>query len=163
MSAPKNMLQPMLPGPTPLGVAGKGPTSNPRWLSGGGGLLSTMSDYLTFMRMLINDGEWQGVRILQPETIAMMRANALPAGVAVNFPQWDMPDTVFGLGFAVKERAAEGESAAAVGEYHWGGLAGTHSWMSPAGTSGLCMTQVLPSFWHPYSHDFKRLAYRITQ
>jgi len=157
------MLQPMLPGPTPLGVAGKGPTSNPRWLSGVGGLLSTMSDYLTFMRMLINDGEWQGVRILQPETIAMMRANALPAGVAVNFPQWDMPDTVFGLGFAVKERAAEGESAAAVGEYHWGGLAGTHSWMSPAGTSGLCMTQVLPSFWHPYSHDFKRLAYRITQ
>lgn len=163
MSAPKDMLDPMLPGLTPLGVAGKGPTSNPRMLSGGGGLLSTVSDYLTFIRMLINGGEWQGVRILQPETVAMMRTNQLPDNVAVNFPQWDMPDTVFGLGFALKERAWEGEPAAAVGEYHWGGLAGTHTWMSPAGTSGLCMTQVLPSFWHPFSHDFKRLAYKIAE
>jgi CubicO group peptidase (beta-lactamase class C family) len=163
MSAPKDMLDPMLPGLTALGVAGEGPTSNPRWLSGGGGLLSTVSDYLTFMRMLINGGEWQGVRILQPETVAMMRTNQLQDKVEVNFPQWDMSDTVFGLGFAVKERAGKGETTAAAGEYHWGGLAGTHSWMSPAGTSGLCMTQVLPSFWHPFSQDFKRLAYQITE
>lgn len=163
MSAPKDMLQPMLPGFTPLGVAGEGPTSNPRFLSGGGGLLSTVSDYLTFMRMLINGGEWQGVRILQPETVAMMRTNQLPADVAVKFPQWDMPGTVFGLGVALKESPVEDEPAAAADEYHWGGLAGTHSWMSPAGTSGLCMTQLLPSFWHPFSHDFKRIAYKVTQ
>jgi CubicO group peptidase (beta-lactamase class C family) len=163
MSAPKDMLNPMMPGLTALGVAGEGPTSNPRWLSGGSGLLSTVSDYLTFMRMLINGGEWQGVRILQPETVAMMRTNQLQDKVEVNFPQWDMSDTVFGLGFAVKERTGKGETTAAAGEYHWGGLAGTHSWMSPAGTSGLCMTQVLPSFWHPFSQDFKRLAYQITE
>ena len=68
----------------------------------------------------------------------------------------------FGLGLAVKNAPAEGEPASAAGEYHWGGMAGTHSWMAPAaGISGLCMTQRMPGYWHPFSHDFKRLAYEL--
>lgn len=160
--APRDLLDSMAGGLTQLGAPGKGPTRGPLWLSGGGGLLSTASDYLTFMRMLINNGEWQGVRILNPETLQMMRTNQLGEGIKVNFPQWDMPGTVFGLGFALKYELADGDPVGSLGEYHWGGLAGTHSWMSSKGTSGLCMTQLMPGFWHPFSHDFKRHAYEIT-
>ena len=89
-----------------------------------------------------------------------MRTNQLAEGVHVNFPMWAMPGTVFGLGFAVKEEPNEREPETAKDEYHWGGMAGTHSWMAPrANLTGMCMTQLMPGFWHPFSHDFKRLAY----
>ena len=68
-------------------------------LSGGGGLVSTVQDYLAFIRMIVNGGTWQGAQILNPETLSLMRTNQLPPGVSVNFPMWDMPGTVFGLGF----------------------------------------------------------------
>jgi CubicO group peptidase (beta-lactamase class C family) len=163
MYAPNDLLDPMAGGLSPLGKPGRGPTRPPRWLSGGGGLLSTAHDYLSFMRMVINGGEWQGVRILQQETLDLMRTNQLGEGIKVNFPVWDMPGTVFGLGFALKMEITEDEPAQSLGEYHWGGLAGTHSWMSPAGISGLCMTQLMPAFWHPFSHEFKRCAYEAVE
>jgi len=132
----------------------------PGFFSGGGGLVSTVTDYLEFLRLLINDGEWRGVRLLGADTLAEMRRNQLPEGVGVNFPMWTMPDTVFGLGFALKTAPAEGEPPQAVGEYHWGGMAGTHSWVAPQlGLAGFCLTQRMPGFWMPFSHDFKRLAY----
>lgn len=134
----------------------------PRLLSGGGGLVSTISDYLTFIRMILNGGTWDDQVIVKPETLDLMRTNQLADGVRVSFPMWDMPGTVFGLGFALKESVAEGESPAMRGEYHWGGMAGTHSWMSPAaGIAGMCLTQRMPAFWHPFSHDFKQAVYRV--
>lgn len=163
MYLPKDMFNPMEGGLTAMGEDAQGPSERPELLSGGGGLFSTVADYLSFMRMLINGGEWQGVRVLKEQTLELMRENQLSEGVAANFPQWDMPGTVFGLGFALKSDISASEPEAARGEYHWGGLAGTHSWMSPAGTSGLCMTQLMPGFWHPFSHDFKRFAYQLTK
>ena len=41
----------------------------------GGGLVSTVSDYLTFIRMIVASGEWAGVRCLQPATLQLMRTN----------------------------------------------------------------------------------------
>ena len=132
----------------------------PSFLSGGGGLVSTMEDYATFFRMILADGSWKGSRILQPETLRMMRTNQLAEGVGVRFPMWDMPHTAFGLGFALRTEPSPGETPAVVGEYHWGGMAGTHCWAAPAaGVAGLCFTQRMPGFWHPFSHDFKRLVY----
>ncbi len=134
----------------------------PTFLSGGGGLMSTLVDYLAFSRMIINDGMHNGQTIIKPETLALMRTNQCADGVGVNFPMWSMPGTTFGLGFALKGKPAEGEPGSAAGEFHWGGMAGTHFWWSPnANISGICMTQRMPGFWHPFSHDFKRLAYQI--
>jgi CubicO group peptidase (beta-lactamase class C family) len=131
-------------------------------LSGGGGLVSTVQDYLAFIRMIVNGGSWQGAEILKPETISLMRTNQLAPGVGVSFPMWDMPGTVFGLGFALKETLNEGDPALMQDEYHWGGMAGTHTWMAPrADITGMCMTQRMPGFWHPFSHEFKSLAYQI--
>jgi CubicO group peptidase (beta-lactamase class C family) len=49
-----------------------------------------------------------------------------------------------------------------LGEYHWGGMAGTHSWMAPeANLTGFCLTQRMPGFWHPFSHEFKAMTYAI--
>lgn len=128
--------------------------------SGGGGLMSTILDYTTFIQMLINGGEWNGTRVLQPETVALMQTNQLPEGVEVELPVWGMANTLFGLGVAIKTAPLDGEPDSAIGEYHWGGMAGTHSWVSPkAGLAALIFTQRLPGFWHPFSHEFKRLVY----
>ena len=161
MYLPADPLDPMVPGLTPMALE---PESDgpPPFLSGGGGLFATVTDYVAFMRMLVNDGEWDGRRYLQPATLAAMRTNQLADGVEVRFPTWGMPDTTFGLGFALKNGPARGEPEVAVGEYHWGGMAGTHFWLSPRpGIVGISMTQRMPGFWHPFSHDHKRLIYEI--
>jgi len=163
MYAPTDLLDPMKPGLVKVDDPHEGSYTRERnLLSGGGGLVSTVQDYLAFIRMIVSGGTWQGARILAPETLTLMRTNQLPEGVGVSFPMWDMPGTVFGLGFALKERLAEGEPAGMRNEYHWGGMAGTHTWMAPeAGITGICMTQRMPGFWHPFSHEFKALAYSI--
>lgn len=103
-----------------------------------------------------------GRRYLSPSAVELMHTNLLPPGVQVRLPVWKMPDTVFGAGFAIKNAPAEGEPASAIGEYHWGGMAGTHSWIAPrANLAGLIFTQRAYGFWHPFSHEFKRLAYGI--
>jgi CubicO group peptidase (beta-lactamase class C family) len=161
MYVPNDLLDPMASGITLISPVGApNYLTAPKWLSGGGGLLSSVSDYVRFLQMIINEGQHNGVKLLEPATVAQMRQNQLAPGIDVNFPMWDLPATKFGLGFAVKEAPEEGEPQVAIGEHHWGGLAGTHSWISPdAGITGFCGTQVMPAFWHPFSHDFKRMAY----
>src|SRR6266403_4464820 len=78
-----------------------------KWFSGGGGLLSTASDYARFCQMLLNGGELNGVRLLAPKTIAVMTSDQLPPGVARAGGYEDMAPTPdmghsFGLGFAVR-------------------------------------------------------------
>lgn len=163
MYAPEDVLQPMQGGLVKADDNREGIYNQPRaMLSGGGGLVSTVSDYLTFIRMIVAGGEWAGVRCLQPATLQLMRTNQLADGVGVNFPMWRMPGTVFGLGFALREELGPDDPPGAQGEYHWGGMAGTHSWMAPAADlTGMCMTQRMPGFWHPFSQDFKKFAYEI--
>ncbi|MDP6375801.1 MAG: serine hydrolase domain-containing protein [Pseudomonadales bacterium] len=164
MYAPTDLLDPMKPGLVKADDAHEGQYNSPRaMLSGGGGLVSTVSDYLSFLRMIVSGGSWNGVRLLEPETLDVMRTNQLAGGIGVSFPMWDMPGTVFGLGFALKQQLSEGEPLASLGEYHWGGMAGTHSWMAPeTGITGFCLTQRMPGFWHPFSHEFKRMVYQFT-
>ncbi|MEM8924944.1 MAG: serine hydrolase domain-containing protein [Actinomycetota bacterium] len=161
MFLPADPTVPMTPGLSPMALEPEadGP---PAMLSGGGGLFSTVVDYVEFMRMLVNGGEWRGRRYLEPETLTLMRSNQLAPGVGVRFPMWSMRHTTFGLGFALKEGPDADEPNSAVGEYHWGGMAGTHFWLAPEpDIVGICMTQRMPGFWHPFSRDFKRLVYEI--
>jgi CubicO group peptidase (beta-lactamase class C family) len=161
MYAPKVMMQPMTGGLNKADDPATGGWSQPKaMLSGGGGLVSTVSDYLAFLKMIVNGGTWEGVQILKPETLQLMRTNQLEPGVGVRFPVWVMEGTVFGLGFALKESPGADESPSAKGEYHWGGMAGTHSWMAPIpNITGFCLTNRMPGFWHPFSNDFKRMVY----
>ncbi len=163
MYLPDDPLDPMSACPTPADTPSTSANRDlPSFLSGGGGLMSTLTDYLSFARMIAANGEWNGKRILKSDTLELMRTNQCAEGVTVNFPMWSMPGTGFGLGFAVKEQPAEGEPDTAVGEFHWGGMAGTHFWWAPkANIAGICMTQRMPGFWHPFSHEFKKQAYQI--
>ena len=94
--------------------------TDPGLLSGGGGLVSTIGDYLSFCRMLLNKGELNGKRLLKAETVEMMTCNQLPDNV-----HWGSDG--FGLGFSV--RTSEGKYGP--GEYGWGGAASTHFWIHP--------------------------------
>ncbi len=159
---PLDLRNPMAPGLKPCPDLLIGNVREPKsFHSGGGGLVTTIEDYTAFIQMIVNGGEWNGRRLLSPAAVELMHTNQLPAGIQVRLPTWSMPDTVFGLGFAIKTAPAEGEPAAASGEYHWGGMAGTHSWIAPrAGIAALLFTQRAYGFWHPFSHEHKRLVYR---
>jgi CubicO group peptidase (beta-lactamase class C family) len=74
--------------------------------SGGGGLISTASDYMIFCEMLRNGGSYDGVRILGPKTVQYMTINHLSDEVrnegADEFPASHLyPGQSFGLGFGV--------------------------------------------------------------
>lgn len=159
---PVDLMDPMKPGLNVAPDTTVGSYLEPKPLmSGGGGLVSTMSDYTTFIRMLIGGGEFNAARILKPETVVMMQSNQLPKGMGVQLPNWFMPNTVFGIGLAIKTEPLDGEPTEAIDEFHWGGLAGTHTWISPrAGVAALIFTQRLPGFWHEFSHEFKRQVYK---
>jgi CubicO group peptidase (beta-lactamase class C family) len=161
---PDDPMEPMKPGLNVQPDTILGSYLEPKPLnSGGGGLVSTLPDYTTFIRMLIGEGEVDGVRILKSETVQLMHTNQLPDGIGVQLPNWFMPDTVFGIGVAIKTQPLEGEPDQAIDEFHWGGLAGTHTWISPrAGVAALIFTQRLPGFWHEFSHEFKRQVYKAT-
>ncbi|MCH8618097.1 serine hydrolase domain-containing protein [Undibacterium sp. TS12] len=126
-------------------------------LSGGGGLVSSMQDMLALMRSLMPDGD----TLLRPDTIRLMMQNHLPSGTGIAFPGVGaVPGKGFGLGGAVTLQPSSIDPPAAAGEFEWGGIAGTHWWISPRHhIAGVLMTQRLMSFWHPFSFDFKRLAY----
>jgi CubicO group peptidase (beta-lactamase class C family) len=102
----------------------------PRTLpSGGGGLVSTASDYLTFSQMLLNGGTLGGVRILGPASVELMRGNhfsdALMAG------DWLGSGVGFGYDVAVITNPAQADSPCGKGTFFWGGAAGTWFWIDP--------------------------------
>jgi CubicO group peptidase (beta-lactamase class C family) len=130
-------------------------------LSGGGGLVSSMADMLSLMRSFLPDGK----RVLQESSINMMMQNQLPQGWGISFPTvGSVPGKGFGLGGAVTLQPSENDPANSEGEFEWGGMAGTHWWISPRhNMAGILMTQRLMGFWHPYSFEFKKLAYQAIQ
>ena len=94
----------------------------PSWLSGGGGLVSTASDYLRFCLMLMGGGEVDGARVLKSETVQLMTHNHLADDL---LPVMGFPGMGFGLGFAVPAGAEDGT-------YWWSGVANTYFWIDPA-------------------------------
>jgi len=115
-------------------------------LSGGGGLVSTADDYLRFAQMMLNRGELDGARILKPETVDLMTRNHLPEKLIPIKLALPIANTGFGLDFAVRMKAAEGEPAGSVGEYWWGGAASTQFFIAPR-ENLICvgMTQFMPA------------------
>ncbi len=127
-------------------------------LSGGGGLVSTLPDMIALVRSLLPGGP----TLLQPATIALMMTNQLPENVWIRFPRFgELVGKGHGLAGAVTLAPSAAEPAGAAGEFQWGGLAGTHWWISPRRKlAGLLMTQRQFAFWHPFSLEFKQLVYR---
>ena len=126
-------------------------------LSGGGGLVSTLPDMLALVTSLLPAGE----TLLKPATIADMMTNQLPAGRNIRFAMLgEMPGKGYGLAGSVTVAPSPLDPPASTGELQWGGVAGTHWFISPrTGISGVLMTQRHMAFWNPFFFEFKRLAY----
>ena len=69
--------------------------------SGGQGLWSTLDDYLAFARMFLGAGAVDGVRLLNPETLALMTANRLTASQRAKAKLLGMPVFAAGYGFGM--------------------------------------------------------------
>jgi CubicO group peptidase (beta-lactamase class C family) len=114
----------------------------PDWPSGGGGLVSTASDYIRFAMMLANEGALGDVRILQPETVAlMMQPHTTEAQLGDG---WEA--RTYGYGGYVALAPEDGEEASGLpGDFGWGGFFDTVFFVSPAtGVSAVALTQIQP-------------------
>jgi len=105
-------------------------TEPPRFESGGGGLLSTIGDYARFAAMLSSGGELDGVRILGPRMIQFMASDHLGSNVDRSHALL-APGHGFGLGFGVRLQYGLATTPGSVGDYFWGGWAGTTFRVSP--------------------------------
>jgi CubicO group peptidase (beta-lactamase class C family) len=126
---------------------------------GGAGLMSTAIDYARFVQMLVNGGQLEGVRILSPRTVDLMRADVLGDLPMVRVMGLPPPGYGFGLTFAVSRGPAETASAVSKGEYNWGGAAGTSFWIDPQEQMvGVWMMQTMLDLTR--GAVFKQLAYQ---
>lgn len=126
-------------------------------LSGGGGLVSSLPDMIALLRSLLPGGP----TLLKPATIASMMANQLPPGVNIRFPRLgEIAGKGHGLAGAVTLVPSSIDPPGSTDELQWGGIAGTHWWISPrTGLAGILMTQRQMAFWHPFSFEFKQRVY----
>jgi CubicO group peptidase (beta-lactamase class C family) len=101
--------------------------------SGGGGLVSTATDYLRFCQMLLNGGELDGVRIVSPATVKRMTTNALPSGIRfASDYMGPRGGATWGLGFGIRSDANRSWVPGSVGSFTWDGIWGTYFWVDPA-------------------------------
>jgi CubicO group peptidase (beta-lactamase class C family) len=106
-------------------------TAAPRFLAGGGGLVSTAPDYFRFCQALLNGGQLDGARILKPDTVKLMRTSVLRPGIGIDLYGPVQKGLGFGMDFAVHERPAESGLPHGQDSYWWGGAFGTWFWIDP--------------------------------
>jgi CubicO group peptidase (beta-lactamase class C family) len=103
------------------------PAEVPLGPSGGGGLFSTASDYARFCEMLLQRGQFNGVRLLAPRTVEMMRTNHVNPDPLKTMA----PGTGWGMDFQVVMDAAAAGDSVSNGTFSWFGIAGTWFWIDP--------------------------------
>jgi len=138
-------------------------TDSGRMLSGGGGLLSTIPDYLRFTQMLLNGGELDGRRVLARKTVALMMRNHIPGRLIPIFPGFPEPPgrNGFGYGGAVRVDSGSADMPGSAGTFRWSGYASTFFWIDPkADLIAMLFTQYIPEpeIW-AVDGQYQRLVY----
>jgi CubicO group peptidase (beta-lactamase class C family) len=133
--------------------------------SGGGGLVSTIGDYMRFCRMMLNKGELDGTRLLGRKTVELMMSNHLRGDMAAmgqpRFSESSYEGVGFGLGFSVMLDPARAQILGTPGECAWGGAASTAFWIDPAEELAVIMlTQLMPSSTYPIRRELRVLTYQ---
>lgn len=129
---------------------------------GSWGLVSTLDDYMRFARMLLDGGELDGVRLLQPATVRLMASDALPAGLTETSWLRSNQQVGFGIDFAVRiaPPKTSREPSGEVGEFFWGGMANTLFWVDPLNRiAAVLFTQYLPPGSSPLDKAFRDAVY----
>jgi CubicO group peptidase (beta-lactamase class C family) len=151
-------------GGNPLAVIDEktgGVFSDPKLYCGGQGLVSTARDYFKFAQMLLNKGEFDGVRFLGPRTVEYMTRNHLRPELLPWVMDVPWPGMGFGLGFSVVMDPAQAETMSSAGTIGWGGAASTNFWIDPAEEIiGILLLQLWPSYTYPTTNDFRTAVYQ---
>jgi CubicO group peptidase (beta-lactamase class C family) len=122
-----------VPGAQPAPLS-DGDVAKPQtFFSGGGGIVSTVPDFLRFCQMLLNGGQLDGARILKPETVRLMMTNSLPPDIHIaGHEAGPAFGTGWGLGFAIRTNPDFSLIPGAVGSFNWQGSWGTFFSVDPA-------------------------------
>ena len=137
----------------------------PSFPSGGGGLVSTTTDYAKFCDMLLLRGNANGVEIIGSRTLALMTKNHILNNADLrqtaigSFSETAYEGVGFGLGFATTlDEISSGTIGA--GDYYWGGAASTIFWVDPVeDLYAVFMTQLMPSATFNFRGQLKNIIY----
>lgn len=99
------------------------PLRKKSYFSGGGGLSSTIYDYAILLQMLLNNGDYNGKRILSRNSVRMMTMNQIG--------DIDFGKDKFGLGFAIVTEKSSADFPSQAGTFSWGGAFSTSYWADP--------------------------------
>lgn len=156
----EKLYDPIAPEPNDVRIIGDVtiPTKCP---SSGAGLVSTLSNYLSFCNCLINNGRYEGGRLLSRKTLDWMTSDHIPAQLKPLKIGPRILDHGFGLGFRVATSLGEARMLTSLGEYGWAGAAQTYFWIDPVEEFiGLFMTQHMPIEPYPVQERFRNIAYQ---
>jgi CubicO group peptidase (beta-lactamase class C family) len=123
------------------------------FFSGGGGLVSTVSDYLKFAQMLLNGGIYEGKRYLSESSVEIMTRDHLSEVLENPNDPWSefsfpLLDSTFGLGFRLKTIVDEATGNIITKQYSWNGAAGTEFWIDPVESLiNVTLIQKMDSDW----------------
>jgi CubicO group peptidase (beta-lactamase class C family) len=135
------------------------PLKKTSYFSGGGGMVSTVYDYAVFLQMLLNGGEYNGIRILAPSTVRMMTENQI-GDLHPNIGDHAEVNS-FGFGFFLVSDKGSRLSPSLEGTYGWGGVFGTNYWVDPKED---LIVIIYRQIWGPYvsntDQQFKTLVYQ---
>ena len=132
----------------------------PRFLSAGGGLVSTAADFARFCLMLSGKGALSGKRLMKAESVELMTRNHLPQHLIPldKKPQDRYGGLGFGLGVSVRVQQTDWVPASQIGEYGWIGGTSTEFWISPRDELvAIILAQHIP--FSPLSHTVKPMVY----
>ncbi|MGB6231477.1 MAG: serine hydrolase domain-containing protein [Litorimonas sp.] len=135
---------------------------------GGGGLVSTQRDYARFAQMILDGGVYEGTRVLEPETVALMLQDHLGEGFPSVLP-WLGGDTNVGFGYGGSvQKSATAEQQRELGQYAgqwgWGGAARTDMYVDPENDAfGIIMLQFFGGPDPQIHADFQAEALRQTR
>ena len=140
----------------------------PTFFSGGGGLVTTLPDYVRFVRMLVGGGQLDGSRVLSRKTLELMTVNHLAGGrtmaemaIAGSYGEVGFAGMGFGLTMAVGLGPALTGVVGSPGEFMWGGAASTTFWVDPVEDLAVVfMTQLMPSGTFNFRGQLKSLVYQ---
>jgi CubicO group peptidase (beta-lactamase class C family) len=124
-----------LPSDTILTLAETQRRAHPEWESGGGGLVSSVTDYARFAQMILGGGELDGKRYLSPAAFKAMTSDHIGPGSGVARDYYYFPGDGFGYGYGFAVRTDPGNAKppppGSIGELKWDSGSGTYFGVDP--------------------------------
>jgi CubicO group peptidase (beta-lactamase class C family) len=124
-----------LPGDAVLRLSVRERRAHPEWESGGGGLLSTITDYARFAQMLLGGGKLDGKQYLSPAAFRQMTSDQIGPGSGVERDYFYFPGDGFGFGYGLAVRTEPGDAKppppGSIGELKWDSGSGTYFGVDP--------------------------------